>query len=84
MRPSTRIRFALRAALRRRYGYAALRVLRRGVARAVVDHFERSVGARPYAGSGEARAIGAEYQRALHQVLRRWPALDLSDERAQP
>lgn len=84
MRPSTRIKFALRAALRRRYGYAALRVLRRAVGRAVADHVERSIGARPYAGSGEPEAIAAWYRRGLRRLLDRWPALDLTDERSRP
>lgn len=75
LRPRTRIRLALRAALRRRYGYAALRVLRRGLAGAVALHFARSVGAAPYAGSGELDAIRADYARALRQLRKRWPRL---------
>jgi hypothetical protein len=84
MRPSTRVRFALRAALRRRYGYIALRVLRRGVARAVADHIERSIGPRPYAGTGEYGAIVAAYTRAMRRLRARWPDLDLTDERSRP
>jgi hypothetical protein len=84
MRPAIRVRFALRAALRRRYGYAALRVLRRGLARAAADHFERSIGARPYDGSTEGPALTREYRRALRRLLDRWPDLDLTDDRARP
>jgi hypothetical protein len=79
MRPATRIRFALRAALRRRYGYAALRVLRRAVARAVVIHLER-----PYSGTGVPEELAKEYSRALRVLLRRWPNLDFTDERSRP
>jgi hypothetical protein len=84
MRPSTRIRFALRAALNRRFGYAALRLVRRGVGAAIADHFERSVGARPYAGAGEMDAIAAEYYAAIRRLFKRWPNLSLLDERARP
>lgn len=47
LNPSTRLKIAIRAARRRRYGYAALRVLRRGLRAAVADHFERSTGRAP-------------------------------------
>lgn len=82
LRPSTRLRLALRAARRRRYGYAALRVLRRGLARAVADHVARSIGAAPYA--SEIEAIRDLYRRGLSELLRRFGRLDLSDERARP
>jgi hypothetical protein len=82
LRPSTYVRFALRAARRRRYGYAALRVLRRGVARAAAAHLEASVGPRPYASDGDA--IYAAYRRALAELIRRFPSLDVADERSRP
>jgi hypothetical protein len=44
--PAGRLKLAVKAARRRRYGYAALRVLRRVLARAMVSHIERSIGAR--------------------------------------
>jgi len=77
LRPRTRVRIALRAALRRRYGYAALRVLRRGLASAIALHFERSVGAAPYAGRGELDAIRAAYARAIRRLRKRWPRIDV-------
>lgn len=80
--PSARIKVALRAALRRRYAYAALRVLRRGAARAVVDNLERELGQRAY--TSQADAILTAYWRALQRLRRRWPALDLTDERSRP
>lgn len=82
MRPSTRLRIALRAALRRRYGYAALRQLRRGVARAVFEHRKREVGLSPYA--SQADEIASLYRRALKKLARRWPSLRFDDPRAQP
>lgn len=82
MRPATRIKLALRAALRRRYGYASLRVLRRGVRAAVADHRRRELGAAPYA--SEFDQIAASYWRALVRLRRRWPSLDLADPRAEP
>ena len=80
--PAARLKLATRAARRRRYGYAALRVLRRGLASAMAAHFERSVGARPYA--TELEAIRTAYARALAELRRRFPTVDLSDPRAEP
>ena len=82
LRPSTRLRFALRAARRRRYGYAALRVLRRGLGAAVRDHLARSIADRPYA--SELEAIRILYARGLRELVRRFGRLDLSDVRARP
>jgi len=81
-RPSTRLRLALRAARRRRYGYAALRVLRRGLTRALADHIERSIGVGRYA--SELEEIRVLYRRGLAELLRRFGHLDLADERARP
>jgi hypothetical protein len=80
--PSAKLRLALKAARRRRYGYAALRVLRRGLARAVATHIERSIDARPYA--SEMEEIRTLYRRGLAELLRRFDRLDLADERAMP
>jgi hypothetical protein len=81
LRPSTRLRLALRAARRRRYGYAALRVLRRGLRDAVADHVARSIGPARYA--SELDDIRALYRRGLRDLLRRFGRLDLADERAR-
>lgn len=81
-RPSTRLRLAIRAARRRRYGYAALRVVRRGLAAAMAGHLERSVGLASYA--SQLHTIETLYWRALRELRRRFPSLDLADERARP
>lgn len=82
LRPVTRLKLAMRAARRRRYGYASLRVLRRGLAAAVEDHVRRSIGAEPYV--SEIEAIRSTFARALRDHFRRFGRLDLSDERARP
>ena len=82
MRPSVRLRVAFRAAKRRRYGYAALRVLRRGLAAAMAAHLERSIGPASYA--SELEQIRGLYVYALRELRRRFPSLDLGDERARP
>ncbi len=84
MRPSTRLRLGLRAALRRRYGYAALRVLRRSLGHAIASHERLTFGAAPYDGATEGEAIFRGYWVALQRLRRRWPALDLEDVRSQP
>lgn len=85
MRPSTRIRVGARVALRRRYGYAALRVLRRAVRAALQDHRRRALDPlHEYAGGPELAAIRAAYNRAVRRLLDRWPALVLFDPRAEP
>ncbi len=84
MRPSTYLRGGLRRALARRYGYAALRTLRRAVAAALSRHERLTFGAAPYDGAGELDAVAAAYWRALLRLRRRWPDLDLDDERAKP
>jgi hypothetical protein len=78
--PVGRIKVALKAALRRRYGYAALRILRRGAAKAILDNLERSIGANPYV----SQDVGAAYWSALQRLRKRFGGLDLSDERARP
>ena len=82
MNPLTRVRVALRAALRRRYAYAALRVLRRGVAAAVRELKRRELGPEPYA--SERDELAAAYWRALGRLTRRYPSIDLEDPRARP
>lgn len=84
MKAATRIRLALRAALRRRYGYAALRVLRRALGRALEQHDRLTVGPARYDGQAEFQALYDSYRRALERIRRRWPQLDLGDERALP
>lgn len=80
LRPATYLKLALRSARRRRYGYAALRALRRGLVRAMAEHRARSIGPAVYA--SELDAIRAGYGRALSELRRKFPALDLADERA--
>jgi hypothetical protein len=85
VKPSTRIRFAARLALRRRYGYAALRVLRRAVRLAVSEHRRRTLDAeRAYDGDHEHKAMRAAYNRAVRRLLASWPALSLFDPRGEP
>jgi hypothetical protein len=84
LRPSTFLRLAVRAARRRRYGYASLRVLRRGLRRAIAEHFARSIGPAQYA--SEVDEIRALYSRGVAELLRKFPTLGfhLDDERARP
>jgi hypothetical protein len=79
--PVARVRLGLRAALRRRYGYAALRVLRTSMGKAVEDDLRRSVGTRVYRSVRDE--LGSVYWRALAKLRKRWPALDLEDPRAR-
>jgi len=66
-------------------GWAALRVVRRGMARALAEHRRRSVdGARPYDGERELAAIARAYRRAVAKLLARFPSLSLGDARAEP
>jgi hypothetical protein len=83
MYPSTYVRTAVKRALRRRYAYAALRTLRKALARALARHWTLTFGERPYAGSGELERVGTAYARALAAVRRRWPGLDLEDPRGR-
>ena len=78
--PIARIRVATRAALRRRYGYAALRVLRRGIRQALRAHRQRQIGAAPYSTSTEQ--IMAAVYAAMRRLRKRWPKLDPTDPRA--
>lgn len=81
--PSTYVRLAMRAARRRRYGYAALRVLRRGLRTALAEHFARSVDVgRPYA--SELEAIQTLFRRGVAELVRRFGLKILDDERAAP
>ena len=84
MRPSARLKVGLRAALRRRYGYAALRVLRRALVAAVEAHSARLVGPQAYDGATEGDRLFRLYWEALQRLRRRWPGLDLDDERSRP
>ena len=80
--PAARLRLALRAARRRRYAYAALRVLRRGLRAAVAVHVARSIGDAPYA--SELSNVRIAYRRGLAELLRRFGRLNLADPRAEP
>jgi len=80
--PLARLKVASRAARRRRYGYAALRVLRRGLAAAVTRHIERSIAGQPYASQYEQ--IYALYAAELRRLRRLFPRLDFADERSLP
>ncbi len=82
LRPTTRLVLAVRAARRRRYAYAALRVLRRGLAAAVEAHIAASVGARPYA--TELGRIRALYVLGLGELRARFGRIPFDDERADP
>jgi hypothetical protein len=84
MKPATFVKAGLRRALARRYGYAALRVLRRALVRALARHQAATFGPAPYAGSGVLDDVGAAYWRGLQRLRRRWPDLDLEDDRARP
>ena len=86
LRPTTRIRLGLRVALRRRYGYAAMRVLHRALRRALQDHRARRVApvAVGFDSGAEMRELRALYRRALRRLLRRWPNLNTFDQRSQP
>jgi len=82
MGPVARIRVGTRAALRRRYSFAALRVLRRAVRAAVAGHEAALYGARPY--STHRDEIADAYAGALKRLRKRWPHIDFTDERASP
>jgi hypothetical protein len=83
MTPLGLIRSATRAALRRRYGYAALRIVRRGVRRALREHRARQVdAAAPYSIS-TARVVEAHFA-AMRRLRKRWPKLNPCDVRAEP
>jgi hypothetical protein len=80
--PLGRLKVGIRAARRRRYGYAALRVMRRALAAAVTRHIDRSIAAQPYASQYDT--IYAHYARALAGLRRRFPHLDFADPRGLP
>lgn len=80
--PVGRLKVALRAARRRRYAYAALRVFRGGMRAAVREELRRSCDWRPYVSQREV--IWSAYWRGLQQLRRRFPSLDLSDPRSEP
>jgi hypothetical protein len=84
--PSTRIRFGLRVALRRRKGWAALLQLRRALRSAIAEHVRRTLDPRDhaYAGDVEQLKMRSQYNRAIRRLLARWPRLSLTDERGEP
>lgn len=80
--PIGRIKRATGAALRRRYGYAALRVMRRAIRLALREHRERTFNPlRPY--SVDVREIRAAYFAAMRRLRKKWPRLDPADPRAE-
>jgi hypothetical protein len=79
--PLARIRVAKRAALRRRYGYAALRILRRGVRQALQLHRQRQISPLPYSTSTDE--ITAAYLDAIRRLRKTWPKLNPNDPRAE-
>lgn len=77
------LRVSARAALRRRFGYAGLRVMRRGVRRALALHRSRSLDpVRRYSVSLDQ--VRRAYFAAMRRLRRRWPRLDPTDPRAEP
>lgn len=82
MSPLGRLHVGTRAALRRRYGYAALRVLRRALHAAINQHRARQVEQRPY--SIATQELVEAYARALQRLRKRWPHLPFNDPRSNP
>lgn len=82
LRPTTRLKLAARAARRRRYGYAALRVLRRGLRAAVADHYVRSISDSVYV--SELEEIRLTFARALRAHVQRFGFAALDDVRSEP
>lgn len=82
MGPIARIRIGTRAALRRRYSYAALRVLRRTLRAALAVHEAAQRGQASY--STRRTELAEAYSAALKRLRKRWPRMDFSDERANP
>lgn len=84
MKPRTRIRISMRAARRRRQGWAALRALRRGLRSALAAHLERSIDPlQPYDAAAELKAIKGAYLRGRAWIFKHWPALSPLDARAE-
>jgi len=82
-RPTTRVRLALAAALRRRYAYAALRVFRRGLRAALEEHLRRSLGPDPY--ETELELLRSWYRVGIRRLERRFGApLPFDDPRSEP
>lgn len=80
MKPGTRVKLGLRAALRRRYGYAALRLFRLALLSAL-----QALLSAPDAPRGpELAAVLRLYQSGLRRLRRRWPTLDANDYRSRP
>jgi hypothetical protein len=81
--PFGRIRLAKRAALRRRYAWAALRILRRGIRAAMLMHRERQIDGAFRGYSTTTEELGEAYAAALKALRKKWPRLDLADPRAE-
>lgn len=83
--PYGRLKVGVRAAFRRRKGYAALRRVRAAVKAAVALHRLRSLDpTHDYAADAEMKKLRALYNRTVRRLRERWPALSLFDPRAEP
>lgn len=70
-----------RTALRRRYGYAALRVMRATLQRALHVHRERQLDP-SQAYSVQTQEVREAYFAAMRKLKRRWPHLNFLDQRS--
>jgi hypothetical protein len=73
----------MRAARRRRYGWAALRALRGGLRAAMAAHLQRSIAPAHYNAAAELKAIKTAWRRGRAWIFERWPALSPLDARAE-
>lgn len=77
------LKHGLRAALKRRYGYAALRRMRAALRTALRVHRERSMDpTQPY--SISMAEIRAQYFYGMSRLRKRWPTMNYLDPRAEP
>ncbi len=84
MNPYARLKVGTRAAMRRRKGWAALRLLRRAIRASLQQHRRRSLdAARPYNAESEMKKIDTYYKRTIKRLRERWPSLSLFDPRAE-
>jgi len=70
--------------MRRRYAYAALRVLRRGLAEAIERHLQLSEGPRRYNGTLEWERLRVATRRAFGLIEAKWGHVPFDDERSRP
>jgi len=76
------LKHARRAAMRRRYAYAALRILRRGLRAALALHALRQLAPERY--SVSVLEIRREHFTSMRRLRARWPHFDPTDPRAEP